>query len=203
MLRRSAARIGAALTNTGLLAGCVSGAAAPDEGDHEAAPWGAARLPVTVPGVKPCDTIDQAAAPARGEALRLPDLTLPCLTRGSAVNPSRLSGRPTVINLWATWCQPCRQEMPMLQAASQRYGRRVQFLGVNTKDNPDWAAEFLPQVGVTYPEMVDADGQLLASLRSPGLPVTVVVDAQGRISGRQIGRITEQRLDALLDGGGR
>jgi cytochrome c biogenesis protein CcmG/thiol:disulfide interchange protein DsbE len=63
--------------------------------------------------------------------------------------------------------------MPILQAAHDRYGARVQFLGVNTKDRPEWAAEFLQEVKVTYPQVVDSDGMLLNSLRSPGLPVTV------------------------------
>jgi cytochrome c biogenesis protein CcmG, thiol:disulfide interchange protein DsbE len=87
----------------------------------------------------------------------------------------------------------------MLQAAQKRYGARVQFVGVNTKDRPDWAAEFLEEVKVTYPEVVDFDGQLLASVRSLGLPVTLVLDSQGQLVGRQIGRITEKRLTELID----
>jgi thiol-disulfide isomerase/thioredoxin len=104
-----------------------------------------------------------------------------------------------VVNLWATWCQPCREEMPMLQAAQKRYGARVQFIGVNTKDQPEWAAEFLHDVRVTYPQVVDFDGQLLASVRSPGLPVTLVLDGQGAVAGRKIGRISEERLTELVD----
>jgi thiol-disulfide isomerase/thioredoxin len=75
----------------------------------------------------------------------------PCLTAGPVVNPARLGGRPVVVNLWATWCEPCRKEMPILQAADERSGARVQFLGVNTKERPEWAAEFLQEVKVTYP----------------------------------------------------
>jgi hypothetical protein len=69
----------------------------------------------------------------------------------------------------------------------------------HTKDRPDWAAEFLEEVKVTYPEVVDFDGQLLASVRSAGLPVTLVLDSQGQVAGRQIGRITEKRLTELID----
>ena len=128
----------------------------------------------------------------------LPSLELPCLTAGTAVDPARLSGRPTVVNLWASWCTPCREEMPMLQQAQARTQGRVQFLGVTTKDRPDWAAEFLEEVGVSYPEVVDADGQLLAAVRSPGLPVTIVLDRDGRVAGQQVGRVSQQQLDALL-----
>jgi cytochrome c biogenesis protein CcmG/thiol:disulfide interchange protein DsbE len=90
--------------------------------------------------------------------------------------------------------------MPILQAAHQRYGARVQFLGVNTKDRPEWAADFLQEVKVSYPQVVDSDGMLLNSLRLPGLPVTVVVDAHGDISGRQVGQISDQRLTDLVAG---
>jgi cytochrome c biogenesis protein CcmG/thiol:disulfide interchange protein DsbE len=88
--------------------------------------------------------------------------------------------------------------MPILQAAHQRYGARVQFLGVNTKDRPEWAASYLQEIKVTYPQVVDSEGSLLRSLRSPGLPVTVVLDPEGRVVGRQIGRINEQRLTDLV-----
>ena len=146
-----------------------------------------------------CTKISHASASAAA-AQRLLDVDLPCLTAGPAVNPAGLGGRPVVVNLWATWCEPCRTEMPILQAAHDRYGARVQFLGVNTKDRPEWAAEFLQEVKVTYPQVVDSDGTLLNSLRLPGLPVTVVVDARGGIAGRQIGQISEQRLTDLVAG---
>ena len=88
--------------------------------------------------------------------------------------------------------------MPRLQAAHKRHGDRIQFLGVNTKDRPDWAGEFVAEIKVTYPEVVDVDGQLLASLHSPGLPVTVALDKEGRIVGRQIGEVSDQRLTELV-----
>jgi cytochrome c biogenesis protein CcmG/thiol:disulfide interchange protein DsbE len=158
------------------------------------------QLPVTARNVESCTKISQISMTAATSTDRLPDINLPCLTAGPAVNPARLAGRPVVINLWATWCEPCRKEMPILQAAHQRYGARVQFLGVNTKDRPEWAAEFLQEVKVSYPQVVDSDGMLLNSLRLPGLPVTVVVDAHGDVSGRQVGQISDQRLTDLVAG---
>ena len=86
----------------------------------------------------------------------------------------------------------------MLQQTHARTQGKVQFLGVNTKDRPDWAAEFLAEVEVSYPEVVDAGGQLLAAARSPGLPVTIVLDRDGHVAGQQVGRISQQQLDALL-----
>ena len=171
-----------------LASGCVSQPPVTTSGgtgvtpeDH---PPGQPELPVTAPNVQSCSKIPQAPAPG-DSAQRLLDINLPCLIEGPAINPARLAGRPMVVNLWATWCEPCRQEMPMLQAAQKRYGARVQFVGVNTKDRPDWAAEFLEEVKVTYPEVVDFDGQLLASVRSLGLPVTLVLDSQGQLVSRE------------------
>jgi cytochrome c biogenesis protein CcmG/thiol:disulfide interchange protein DsbE len=186
-----------------LASGCISQAPVTSGGTGatpEDRPPGQPELPVTAPNVQSCSKIPQASGSASGgSAQRLLDINLPCLIEGPAINPARLAGRPMVVNLWATWCEPCREEMPMLQAAQKRYGARVQFVGVNTKDRPDWAAEFLEEVKVTYPEVVDFDGQLLASVRSLGLPVTLVLDRQGQVSGRQIGRITEERLTELVD----
>jgi cytochrome c biogenesis protein CcmG/thiol:disulfide interchange protein DsbE len=183
----------------GLLAvGCAAQPTPSDEGETPNGDAGAQpQLPVAARNVESCTKISQTSAPA-ASAQRLLDINLPCLTEGPAVNPARLGGRPVVVNLWATWCEPCREEMPMLQAAYKRYGTRVQFLGVNTKDQPEWAAEFLQEVKATYPQAVDSDGTLLSSLRSPGLPVTVVLDAKGGISGRQIGKISENRLTDLV-----
>lgn len=200
-MRAIVIRCGVMLGCLPLVAGCVSapssagGGAAADE-----APWDPPQLPVVIAGVTGCGSLKSATRPSEGETgSRLPDLTLPCLTEGPPVNLSRLSGRPTVVNLWATWCPPCRQEMPILQAASVTYADRVQFLGVNTRDRADWAADYLGQLDVTYPEVVDFEGQLLTALRSPGLPVTVVLDAEGRIADRQIGRISEARLTAMIE----
>jgi cytochrome c biogenesis protein CcmG, thiol:disulfide interchange protein DsbE len=185
-----------------LASGCVSQPPATSGGagvTPEDRPPGQPVLPVPAPNVQSCSKIPQASAPASGgSAQRLLDINLPCLIEGPAINPARLGGRPIVVKLWATWCEPCREEMPILQAAQKRYGARVQFIGVNTKDRPDWAAEFLEEVKVTYPEVVDFDGQLLASVRSLGLPVTLVLDSQGQVAGRQIGRITEKRLTELI-----
>ena len=162
-------------------------------------------LPLKLDGVASCSVVRQqgtaspGAAPVVSQAgPRLADLDLPCLTAGTPVNPGRLSGRPVVLNLWATWCLPCRKEMPMLQQTQAREQGKVQFLGVDTKDRPDWAAEFLPLVKVTYPQVVDTDGRLLAAVRSPGLPVTIVLDREGRVIGQQVGGISQQRLDELI-----
>jgi thiol-disulfide isomerase/thioredoxin len=129
---------------------------------------------------------------------RLPSLRLPCLIPGPDVDLAALRGRPVLVNLWASWCGPCRDEMPVLQAAHERYGGQVQFVGVDTKDAAGHAAAFLVELGVTYPQLVDLDGQLLGHLRVPGLPVTVVLAADGTVAAKHVGELDAESVEDLL-----
>ena len=89
--------------------------------------------------------------------------------------------------------------MPELQAAYERHRGQVFFLGVDTRDDPQGAVDFLTEVGVTYPQVVDWDGDLLAHLRSPGLPVTVILDAQGKIIAKHVGPLDAETVEGLID----
>lgn len=112
----------------------------------------------------------------------LPDITLDCLGGGTQVDLSRLVGTPTVINLWASWCAPCREELPLLAKADREFGSSVRVLGIDFDDPaPDDAIELLTLSGVTYPQLVDRDSKIRTSLGVVGLPQTVFVDAQGRM----------------------
>jgi cytochrome c biogenesis protein CcmG/thiol:disulfide interchange protein DsbE len=147
--------------------------------------------------IDPCPEPDQRADPADGE--RLPAMDLPCLGPGaSVVDPAEPTGRPTLVNLWATWCGPCRKEMPALQDAYENHVDEVLFLGVDTRDDPRRAAEFLRELGVTYPQVVDGEGLLLEELRIRGLPVTVMLDADGLIVDRHVGPIDRESIDELI-----
>jgi cytochrome c biogenesis protein CcmG/thiol:disulfide interchange protein DsbE len=128
----------------------------------------------------------------------LPGLVLPCLGTGPAVHVGALTGRPTLVNLWAAWCAPCREEMPLLEQSFRENGARVRFLGVNTDDTRASAIDFLTATGVTYPQAVDSSGKLAADLGLPGLPVTLALDPSGRIIARQIGQLHPDKLKALL-----
>lgn len=180
------------------VSGCSSGPASTASRAHMADSDPPTRLTVKAPDVESCTTLplDRSVQDVTGD--RLPNMGLSCLISGPAVNVQQLSGRPVVVNLWATWCGPCREEMPILQAARARYGRAVAFLGVDTRDDPARAAAFLNELEVTYPQVSDPTGQLLSQLRVPGLPVTVVLDSQGRISGRHIGAVDKDTLSALV-----
>ncbi len=139
-----------------------------------------------------------AACPVTGAGSSLPALTLACLKVGPAVNPARLGGAPVLVNLWASWCVPCQQEMPALQRAYAVYGRQVRFLGVDTEDQHDSANDFLATVGVHYPQAVDERGDLLHRLGSTGLPVTLVLDAAGKVVYSHRGQLTARDLAKAL-----
>lgn len=93
-----------------------------------------------------------------------------------------LKGYPVVVNVWASWCIPCRQEFPVLQKLSARYGKRVAFLGVNSEDSDGAAATFLREAPLPYPSYTDPDKEILDSLGGVGgLPDTAFYDESGEL----------------------
>jgi thiol-disulfide isomerase/thioredoxin len=132
----------------------------------------------TAAGIEDCPTSDGAASGDRA----LPDITLDCLGGGTKVKLSGLSGTPTVINLWASWCGPCREELPLLAKAHKEYGSTLRMIGVDFDDPaPDDAIELAKATGVTYPLLVDRDSKVKSAFSVAGLPWTIFVDAQGRM----------------------
>ena len=111
----------------------------------------------------------------------MPDLTLPCLGGGPAVNLARLRG-PLVVNLFAQWCGPCREEMPYYQELHKKAGGRVKVIGIDYLDTqPGRALDLVKQSGVTYPLLADPAGNLRAPFRVRGLPGVLLVDRSGRV----------------------
>jgi cytochrome c biogenesis protein CcmG, thiol:disulfide interchange protein DsbE len=121
-----------------------------------------------------------------------------------------LRGRVVVVNFWASWCVPCREEMPALEEVSQGYaeaGKPVTVIGVDASDVRSAAAKFLDEVGVTYPTVYDQQGLrggVAASWTVTGLPQTWFVARDGSRAGRIAGRLTvddlRSRVDELLAG---
>lgn len=109
-------------------------------------------------------------------------------------------GKPVLVNVWASWCAPCRTEMPLLQRAAKAYGRRVTVLGVASKDDPNAARAFLDEFGLTYPNVFDASGQIRGELGVTAYPTTYVFGVDGKLRTTVTGGISEQRLAAVIEG---
>ena len=125
-----------------------------------------------------------------------PAFTLPNLQEGQgAVSLASYRGTPVLVNFWATWCTPCVQEMPMLEAAHQRFGSKVQFIGIDRQDYRPDALAFVQRTHVTYPSASDPDATLDGSYRLRGMPTSVFIDARGRVVQRVTGPLTRAQLD--------
>jgi cytochrome c biogenesis protein CcmG, thiol:disulfide interchange protein DsbE len=91
-----------------------------------------------------------------------------------------LRGHPVVVNLWASWCGPCRFEIPFIQRQFLRHGTRVAFLGVNSDDSESGARRMATELPMPYPSVVDPRANLAGRLGARGLPVTVFYDREGK-----------------------
>lgn len=138
------------------------------------------------------------ACPA-GLGPELPDLVLPCLGGGPAVDlRAAPPGRPTLVNVWGSWCGPCAEEIPDLVAFRALAGERVGLVGVLTTDTQQRGLAFSRDFGMHYPSVVDDDGAVLRAFR-PGPPVTIFLDAQGRVVHTRSGKFTDlAELRALV-----
>jgi cytochrome c biogenesis protein CcmG/thiol:disulfide interchange protein DsbE len=107
-----------------------------------------------------------------------------------------LRGYPVVVNVWASWCGPCRFEFPHFQQAVARYGKRVAFLGVDKQDSDDLAAAFLREEPVPYPSYTDPDEEIAESVgdggATGGLPATAFYDRDGEVVFLKLGPYSEE-----------
>jgi thiol-disulfide isomerase/thioredoxin len=107
---------------------------------------------------------------------------------GPSKKLSAFRGKPLVINVWASWCPPCRQEMGSLERLSRRYGgKQFEVIGISTDDYPDRAAAFLQQSHTTFSNFIDSKLFMENMLGADRLPLTLLVDAQGRVLGKYYG----------------
>jgi thiol-disulfide isomerase/thioredoxin len=171
----------AALVLTAMLSGCTAdkGSAAPP------AATSAASVLEACP--------EQAATKAHGANL-LPTLSFDCLGGGS-LDLARAPGEPTVLNLWGSWCAPCREELPVMQQFADVAAGQVRVMGVISKDGRPQAESFAADAGVTFPSAFDGAGALMTDLGVNGLPYTYFLDADGAVVYTQVGPVTS--LDEL------
>ena len=146
-----------------------------------------------------------ASSPTRSIVLGGPSRPLPSTALADAdlsafkETIAGLKGRPVVVNLWASWCGPCRVEAPLLERASATGVGDVQFLGVATRDQRQGAEAFLDRFDVSYPNLLDTTGEIRRFLGLRGLPTTYIFDSEGRLVNEVIGGISEQSLAARLE----
>lgn len=170
-----------------LAAGCSVGTPPDDTADAPGSAALRSDVDVDTPELREAKAAAGIAdcAPGPRDALadsELPDLTLPCLGGGPDVPLRSLEG-PMVVNLFAQWCEPCRDELPFYQRLHEEAGDRLQVLGIDYLDTqPGGAIELAAQTGVTYPLLADPAGALRQEFRVRGLPGVVFVDADGRIT---------------------
>ena len=119
-------------------------------------------------------------APVQGQQLRHADLFD---LDEQPLDTSTLftAGRPVLINYWFSNCQPCKREMPTLEAAFETYGDRVDFVGVNTQDSPEITASFTREIGVTYRILRDPNGLSVVANGISTFPTTLIVNSAGTI----------------------
>src|SRR6266508_5628701 len=135
-----------------------------------------------------------AAAVASNQTPSAPSFALPRLDGKGTVTLASLRGKPVVLNFWASWCEPCKDEAPLLQRAHVRYGSRVAFVGVDAQDFRVDGRRFVRRYGLTYTNLHDGEGSTLGRFGVTGFPETWFVDARGRIVDRVVGPVTEQTL---------
>ncbi|WP_333607145.1 TlpA family protein disulfide reductase [Arsukibacterium sp.] len=118
---------------------------------------------------------------------------------GQQVNLAELGqGQITVVNLWASWCPPCRREMPVLQQAEQDYPQ-VRFVLLNQREHPELVQQYLEQAGLQFQHvLLDRQGQLATQLGAHGLPVTLYFDGEGQLLHSHMGEVSAASLKQRL-----
>lgn len=146
-------------------------------------------------GAADSQRLDSGPLSGPAPTFALPSLEDPAMT----VALADYRGRPVVLNFWASWCVPCRREMPRLAAADRRVGDKIAFVGINYQDQRDDAAELARDTGVAFPSGIDSDGAVGRRYGLYGMPTTIFIDAQGEIVARHLGELSADALDDYLE----
>lgn len=146
-------------------------------------------------GEKPSDTAQPVTLLAEGKPA--PAFTLKTLD-GKTISLPDLKGKPVVLNFWASWCPPCRQEMPLLKATADKYQDRVRFIGINVQETEGSFKKALTEFALPYPNGRDEGLAISQSYAVMALPRTFIIDSNGVISYMHAGGIDEATLEAAI-----
>ncbi|MFE2563435.1 TlpA family protein disulfide reductase [Streptomyces mirabilis] len=148
---------------------------------------------------------DGISTVAKGSRAEAPDLSGPTVD-GKQLDVKDYKGKVVVVNVWGSWCPPCRAEAPnFVKVAKDTAAKGVQFVGINTRDaNISLAQAFEKQQGVTYPSLYDPTSKLLlrfkkGTLNLQTIPSTIVIDRDGKIAARTLQALSEEKLREMLD----
>ncbi|MGW7492934.1 TlpA family protein disulfide reductase [Streptomyces luteogriseus] len=147
---------------------------------------------------------DGVATVAQGKRTPAPDLSGKTIA-GKTLDVADYKGKVVVLNVWGSWCNPCRAEAKYFAKVSKAYADKgVQFVGINTRDTSTGAAlAFEKDWGITYPSLYDPTGKLLlrfkkGTLNPQAIPSTLILDRDGRIAARSLSALSEERLLKML-----
>ena len=136
------------------------------------------------------------SSPAGGD-LRTPEL--PIINRAGLDELLTELDRPAVVNIWASWCLPCRAEAPLLQQAHASFGGQVEFIGIAYNDNQPGARQFLDEFDLPFPHYFDQPGEIVSDLGGFGVPRTYFFAPGGELIETHNGVIDEQTLALQID----
>jgi cytochrome c biogenesis protein CcmG, thiol:disulfide interchange protein DsbE len=120
---------------------------------------------------------------------------------GTTLDLAKYRGKPLVLNFWASWCVPCREEFPLFKDRLATLGERdgLQVVGVLYKDQPELAQAFLSDFGASWPSLTDPDGSIAAAYRVVAPPQTYFIDKDGVLRGIQIGEVRPEDFDTQYE----
>lgn len=148
---------------------------------------------------------DRTASPADHreerpeEGFTAPDFTLRTLD-GKTVELAQNDGKPTLINFWASWCPPCKEEMPHIQKAYEKYGDRVRFLMVNLTalDDRENMERYIRRENFTFPVLLDETGEVGKRYNTFSIPQTYIVNEKGEIVRKIVGAMSKDQLEEIM-----
>jgi cytochrome c biogenesis protein CcmG/thiol:disulfide interchange protein DsbE len=138
-----------------------------------------------------------AADVHKGKEPKAPAFALPRLG-GGTLDSASLDGKAQVVNFWASWCVPCREEAPLLEQAAQRFAPKLVVLGIDHQDFAGDARGFVRRHGLTYPAVFDRGDKLYTKYGLTGVPETFCADRRGRVVAHVPGAVTRDTLDQCI-----